>query len=528
MNATTPSSLALRQRGEGRGEGPNEAPRPALTLILTLALSTLLTACGGQGTLFNTPLKPLPILSTSSALVHVVPQTNRAILLRPGTKTPTSLPLSTGARLAKRVPHADAVVVFTGTPRSPTLDVLDLTTNEVQTLTLPGYFDAVTFSPDGRFGVLTYDATSTTAALVARNLNEVALLHTGTRTLTRLQLDTESLAPRGVLYGPTEANRQLVAVTLERGVALFDALHPDVAPRRITIRPPGSSSETSVIEALFSVDAKWLFLRASALDDVIAIELGAEVGTPVSASLNFVSGGRGLTDLEAAPVGFPDAVLAVYATSRELWLLDARGIQDNARKLVSPEAITAVARLGGTKVLAWDPRGSKGVVAWDLADGRSGSSVLDGATGTPTLVPAMGKALFFHASTTSGGPSLSTVTVTDETNRLRLRLQGIQLSRAVQTSTLDEAGLRLFFSVTGSSAVVALDLATLQLAEMPLDVATTALHHLADGDFLAATNAATEGTGDVTVWPAGEVDRSQAQRFTDYLFTDDLTRAEAP
>jgi hypothetical protein len=393
---------------------------------------------------------------------------------------------------------------------------------------LTGFFDLVTFNPSGSFGVLTYDAGSSTGPLVARNLNELALFETATRTLSRVQLDTESLAPRGVLFGPAEPNRQLVAVTLERGVALFDARHPDVAPRRITIRPPGSTSEQSVSEAVFSLDAKWLFLRVSTLDDVIAIELGDEVGQPISASINFVSGGQGLTDLEVAPQGFPDAVLAVYATSRELWLLDAHGIQDRARKLVSPEAINAVTSLGGTKVLAWAGGGSKGVVAWDLADGRSGTSVLDGAANAPTLVPTMGKALFFHSATTQGGPSLSTVTLADETNRIRLRLQSIQLAHAEQAATVDDASQRLFFSVSGSTSVVTLELSTLQLQEMSLDTAPASLVHLAEQDWLAAFTNAPDRLGDVTLWPAGEVDRTKAIRFTDYLLTGDLDRAEAP
>lgn len=252
------------------------------------------------------------------------------------------------------------------------------------------------------------------------------------------------------------------------------------------------------------------------------------MGQPPSASINFVSGGRGLTDLEAPPEGFPDTVLAVFAITRELWLLDARGITDNSKKLISPEAISTAAVLSGTRVLAWDSRGSKGVVAWDLADGRSGSSVLDGTTSSATLVPSMGKALFFHSGTTTGGPSLSTVTVSDETNRLRLRLQSIQLARAVQTSALDDVSQRLFFSVSASPSVVTVELSTLRLAELPLDTPSSTLHYLPDVDFLASVNASTDRLGDVTLWPAGEIERSRAIRFTDFLFTGDLDRAEAP
>ena len=249
---------------------------------------------------------------------------------------------------------------------------------------------------------------------------------------------------------------------------------------------------------------------------------------PPSASINFVSGGRGLTDLEASPEGFPDSVLAVFATTRELWLLDARGIADNSKKLISPEAISTVAVLSGSRVLAWDSRGSKGVVAWDLADGRSGSSVLDGSTTAATLVPSMGKALFFHSATQAGGPSLSTVTLADETNRLRLRLQSIQLSRAVQASAIDDASQRLFFSVNASPSVVTLELGTLRLAELPLDTPSSTIHYLPDIDFLASVNSSSDRLGDVTLWPAGEIERATAIRFTDFLFTGDLDRAEAP
>jgi len=63
---------------------------------------------------------------------------------------------------------------------------------------------------------------------------------------------------------------------------------------------------------------------------------------------------------------------------------------------------------------------------------------------------------------------------------------------------------------------------------MPLDVGAASIHFLPEGDWLAAVNEANDRFGDVTVWPAGEVDRTQALRFTDYLLTSDLDRAETP
>jgi hypothetical protein len=41
-------------------------------------------------------------------------------------------------------------------------------------------------------------------------------------------------------------------------------------------------------------------------------------------------------------------------------------------------------------------------------------------------------------------------------------------------------------------------------------------------------NAASDRLGDITMWPAGEVERPTAIRFTDFLLTGDLDRVEAP
>lgn len=495
--------------------------------LFSFFVSLALAGCGGRGALFTTPLKPLPAVATQSAVVSVTPQTNRAVILEPGVPAPRAVRLSPGARVAQAVPGADAVVVLTGTARAPTLDLIDVAGGTAETLTLPGLFDRASFSDDGRFTVLTAVAGASTGVLVARNLNEVAVIDLPARRVSRLQLDTESLAPRAVVFAPAEPDRRLVAVTLDRGVALFDALRPEVPVRRITIRPPGSASESSVLEAVFSPDAQWLFLRASALDDVIAIELGPEVGAPPSASLNFVSGGQGLSDLEVAPAGFPDAVLAAYSGSRELMLLDARGIQDRTRRFATPAPVTVLERLLGAQVLGWSTQGNT-VVAWDLADGRGGSASLDGVIGQAALSPNLARGLFFHPTTQAGFPALSTVTVVEETNRLRLRLQSIQLAQPVQATALDGPLQRAFFSVRDSSVVVTLDLATLQLGELLLESVPTALHYLPAADALAAVRVGSEHLGDVTLWPAGEPERTSALRFTDFAFTGDLDRVEAP
>lgn len=491
--------------------------------LLVPALALL--ACGGRGTLFDASLKALPLVATPSAMVSVIPGTERAVLLAPGDAHPRASRLSKGSRWAGPVPHSEQVAVLGGTAKHPVLDVVDAITGEVQTLELPGAYDVVTFSPDGRFAVLSYVASGGTGQLTARNLNEIGLWTLGAGTVDRLQLDTESLAPRQVIFAPAEANRQLVAVALDRGVAVFDALHPQVAPRRITITPPGSTSESTVVEALFSRDVKWLFLRASLLDDVIVIELGSEVGRAMNASINFVSGGRGLTDIAVPPPGYETSVVALYAASGDAWLLDAHGIQDDNRRLSLTLPATIILPLQGTKLLFWDAN-RRSVQAWDVADGRSGAQQLPGFATQAIPVPGRDQVLFpITASADGSGAALSLVTVTDDTNRLRLSLSGIQLSSPLGAAALESTGQRLFFGVTNGASLVTLELSTLRLSEVQLDASVVGVLHLPVPDVLVVSH---QGSlGDVSLVPAGSTERSTVTRFTNFALTGDLDRAEA-
>jgi hypothetical protein len=484
----------------------------------SLLALVFLVGCGDRGTLFRDAIKPLPLIATPSAIVMVVPQTQRAVLVTPGQSTPTALTISKGAHFAGAVPGSEQLVILTGTPKVPKLDLVDPSAGTVETLALPGFFDAIHFSTDGRFGVMVYGQSGSTAA--ARNLNEIGLLTLPDKTVTRLQLDTESLAPTRVLFGPAEPGRQLVALTLERGVAVFDARHPEVPARRVSIRPQGSSLESVVLETLFSRDGHYLFLRASGLDDVIVVELGAETGQPVSASINFVAGGVGLADIEVPPEGYEGSVLALYATSREAFLLDARGISDNNKKLAMTAGLTQLQLLQGPRVLLWDGN-SRTVAAWDIADGRSGTVVLDSVFSGPTIVQALDKGLF------PSSVALSVVTVLEETNRLRPRIQAIQLASSFGSSTLDSGKNRLFFAVSSSKALVTMDLRSLQLSEVTFDAQVSQVFHVSQGDWVVADHG--QPLGDLTVIPAGSTERASAMRYTDFAFTGDLDRAgDAP
>jgi len=498
-----------------------------VTRALALMVVVLLAGCGRRGSLYDAALAPLPLVATASTVVQVVPQTRRAVIVKPQEAVPAAVRISAGARAAVRVPQREVVAVLGGTARAPLLDLVDVEARSAVSLELPGAFDRLSFSADGRFGLLTADA-EVSVGLAARNLNEVGLVNVAAQTVTRLQLDTEGLSPRFVEFAPVVGGRRLVAVALERGVAVFDALHPEVAPRRIALRPAGSSVDAPVVELLFSRDTHWLFVRALGLDDVIVIELGAEVGAPLSASINFVAGGVGLADLERAPEATPDAVLATFTASREVVLLDARGIQDRVKRLPLPAALTLIAPLSPNRVLLWS-LADRTVVVWDAVDGRSGVAALTGVPTRGFVLPGQERAVLTMATPGVRAGALNAVTVTDEPNRLRVRAQAVQLARPATAVALSGDGAAMFLAVpsleAGPAAVVTLELATLALSEVVLDAQVSQLFFLPSAGQVVAEHGPAP-LGDVSVLPAGTSDRLAVSRFTDFAFTGDLDRPE--
>lgn len=484
-----------------------------------------LSACGRRGSLYEAALAPLPLVATSAAVVQVVPQTNRAIVVRPGQPSPSALLVSPGARVVERVPGREVVAILSGGARTPKLDLVDVEARTVTTLDALGAFDRVSFSPEGAFGVLTYDA-SRSAGLAARNLNELALLNVADERLTRIGLDTEGLAPRFVQFGPPVGGRRLVAVALDRGLALFDALRPEVPPRRVALRPPGSNADAAVLEVLFSRDTRWLFVRMADSDDVVTLELGPEVGAPPSASINFIAGGVGLVDLELAPDSAGDGVLALYATSAEAFLLDARGIQDNVRRVSAPGGSTQLAPIGPTRVALWSTN-TRVVMVWDVLDGRTGLGTMSGPALKGWGLPGLGRAVLSFGALASDATALDVVSVTDDPNRLRVRIQTVQLARtpsALAFSVDQTVLLAAIQQPDQSTAVITLDLRSLGLSEVVVDAPVRGLLHLPAEGQLVANHGTT--FGDVSLMPVGAVDRLSVTRLSDFALTGALDRPE--
>lgn len=490
----------------------------------------LVSACGTRGGLYTAELEPLPYLAASDALVQIVPQTARAVIVPPDGSAPRSVAISDGARAAFLSPTLDRVAVIGGTARAPLLDVVTLAgeagaDTRVVTLPLPGAFDALHFSPDGRVGVLTY-ASDSRSGLVARNLNEIAVvdLDAGTDPI-RLQLETESLAPRQVLFAPPTEGSQRVAITFERGVAVFDALAPQRQARRINIRSRDDADTSSVLEALFSSDGRFLYLRASGIDDVIVIELGTDTEGELTASVNFVSGGVGLADIELPRgPGAENTVLALYAFSRELMLLDARGIEDNVLRLPLEASLTHLRTLADGSVLAFSPQ-SRTVAAWKPDSQISGVAVLDSPADPEVLVSeTLRRAVFRHL----GGTALSVISVEEAVNRLRVRIHALQLTVPGSAFALDRFEQTLFFTTRAEQgqqpALVRMPLASLALSQIDLDLQGDQVLHLPAAKAVALVHA-NNPWGEVTFLPEAGLDRTAGVRVIDTAIAGDLDRA---
>ncbi|QRO02094.1 hypothetical protein JRI60_25320 [Archangium violaceum] len=486
------------------------------------AVLLLAGACGGRGDLYTQKLAPLPLLTTGDALVSVVPQTQRVVRVRQGEK-PQGIPIAQGARRAVRL-QEDLVAVLTGDLRHPLLQLVSVDSGDVRTLELPGAYDTLAFSADNRFGVLSYSTASLGPDVVARNLNEVAVVDVEAREVTRLALGTESLAPRSVVFAPPKEDRQYVAITLDRGVVVLDAKAPRRAPRRIPTRLSETQPEVAVQEALFSPNGDVLFLRLSGMDDVFAVELGRE-GDELTASVNFLAGGTGLSDIELPPASAPAAersVLAVYAGSQEAMVLDARGLQDVPR-LPLGAPLTSTHVLADGRALFYDAK-LRTVVAWDVATGKSGTVLLSAGFDAVRFSDALGTAVFRHPSVGSGGAALSVVTVREEDTRLRVRINPIPVSRTVGVDVMDTARGRLYFVPQGQFILARLDVETLAIDQVTLDAPISALHYLPARDMLAAQHAE-PALGDVTLIPADRLERGAAERVRYFTLADELDRA---
>ncbi len=415
-----------------------------------LALCALLSACDTRGDLYSGAYKALPLVATSDSVVAIEAASRQAVLL----PQRVALPLSEGARAAFVSPDRTRVAVLCGDKDAPRLDLIEPAARSVRSFAIPSLYDRATLDATGRYVVLSY---SDKAAAGPRNVNEVGLLELSTGEASRIALPMESLAPLEVLFahGRSEEH-QWVAVLFDKGVALLDARAPSTPARRLSVRPRGSLSEATVLEAAFSHDDRFLFVRMSGSDELIAMEL-AESGAGLELSLNYLGSGTGLTAM--LPVAAADggaAVVALYGRDRTAALLAANGVEAQPTIVSMPEAFDKVAAMPDGTLVMYDPN-MVALFAWNPKSGKSGTARLD----APHKRAFIGEELIFiHAE------ALSILRVEEEESALRLRNHPIQFPGGVTDALV--MGRSLWTTSRYDDTLVVIELSALSIAQLQL------------------------------------------------------------
>jgi hypothetical protein len=508
-----------------------------------LALALLVAACGTRGAGWDDPLDPVGPVNAADHLVWLVPGTGRVVAVDLAAEEPRSFPAGSIPRALAAVDGG--VAVLGGTGARPHLRKVALPSGDATVLDLPSAYDRIAVAPGGTKAVLYFDPSAPPApgSPAARNFNEIAVVDLAARTVRAVSLATESLAPRGVVFSDAG---DLAAVVLDAAVALVDLADPAVHVR-IPLKLSGGE-ELAPLEALFSPDAAFLYVRAAASRDVLAIEVRRAAGE-LGGSVNFLFvPGADLVDDIAVPAGpgFERTVAAVFrrGTAGIAALLDATGDASRSHVVQLTRRASGIADLGDGRFLLFPatPTGgtsvARSVAAWEPLTDRLDEDLLPGPVSLPPRF-APGAGFFFHDAVNLTGsgttPALTVVTVADTGARLRVQLTPVGLADLPGPSAVTDTGLLLVgvdvvrkgsgaapaedgsddpYEETGSLVTVGpvdgpeVPIDGVILDDTVIDLGVTGAHVWARHD---------TASGDITVLPLADLRRSAARRF-DGLF----------
>ncbi|MEQ8273243.1 MAG: hypothetical protein RKU31_06265 [Deltaproteobacteria bacterium] len=414
---------------------------------------------------------------------------------------------------------------------------------EVDVVPLSSTFDRAFLSASGRYLVAIHDARfARSSPVVAINNNEIAIVDLDSQSARRVALDTESTAPRDVVFSADESR---AAIVLDADVVVVDLAADGIV--RVPLKLP-NGDRLAPEQVVFNADANYLFLRTSGTADVVALELLGE-GSTTSGVLNFlaVPGAERLLDLAVADD--PAYVLAAFRAPEGRTIaarLAADGDVSETRTVELAGQATRIALLENRTVLLHgspDRIGSSGnafVGGWDLEDDLVEQDALAGPTMGPAAVGA-GTAFFVHAAEGGSATALTALALRREDVRLSVALRPLVLGGNVRDYAFSSADERVVVGVdilredsgaaplparpygepndtTGALAVV--DAETLAIESVVLDDPIVVVGVL--GDHLYAVHPG--AFGDVTFVPRASIERGAARRVDGVLLSGLLDR----
>ncbi|GAB4297095.1 MAG: hypothetical protein Kow0090_12270 [Myxococcota bacterium] len=275
--------------------------------------------------------------------------------------------------------HPDGKKVIALSHLTPMLSIIE--GNKItKEIALRSRYDDMKIRVDGKIGALFFSADNSKrniysfderfvnveGASSAVNLNELSFVNLDSGEARVITLTSSSMkGPNQIIFANPQTgdapSENLAAILLDTGVAVCDVLkggeaEGDVPCRLIPLVNTSSGSNYIAVEALFSADNKYLFVRTSNLDDIAAVRLDYD-GKSIEASLNVMtspfSGLSSIHILEGE--NYKDNLLAVYASRRGVAMLNAESKSEDEFKIenlvVSPSVGATIMNDGGSQYL---------------------------------------------------------------------------------------------------------------------------------------------------------------------------------
>ena len=527
--------------------GPSSSGRGVAARAVTSSL--VLAALWGceRDPRWTRPLEILGPVAAAERLVFANAGAEVLVLLEPNGEAPTAhLPLL--GRPVALAAAGDRVLVLGHRAGAPHLEVIELPSGARRQVNLPGAYDRLLVAPDGEAAVLLYDASAPPRPGVpaARNLNEIAVVDLSAGRAERVVLETESIAPRDVVWSPSG---ELAAVVLDAALALIDVTDPS-RRLRVPLKLPGGEALTPE-EVLFAPGGGQLFVRAGGTRDVLALEV-TRSAAGLAASLNFLflPGAERLRDIAVSSAeGLGGRVVGLWDRAGGGSLaavLEGSGAVLETRVVTLAERHQRLEELGGGLFLLHGSparlgeRGGAALAVWEPGEDRLHEDRLAGPTTAPPVI-ARGAVFFQHLAGVGGPPAMTAVAVEATAARLRLRqsplavtgtlqgvaplpggdgvLLGVDVPRRDSGAAPQDDSRDQFYGTTGALVVVndALD-----IEGLVLDASIGAVGSLGDSYFALHP----DPRGDVTFVPRATPTRAAARRVSGYLLTGLLAERE--
>lgn len=503
----------------------------------------VVAACGERPALWDRDLDVVGPIHATGHLVWLNKTTATVVAIEVGTaRAPHARAVASRPR--DIAPLEGGVLVLGGRGERPRLQFVPLPDGDTVTLDLPVPYDRLAVSPDGRFAVLSFDASAPIApgGVPARNNNEVGVVDIGRFTLTRTLLQSESLNAREIVFSP---DGRLAAVILDAAISVVELARPVQSNVTVPLRLDDGST-LSPFEALFSPRSDFIYVRTSSSTDVLTLELDESTGA-LDASVNFlfVPGARRLGDiLVPTAASMTNYVIALFEMDfgGVVAMLDQSGDTSLTRMVTLGKPASHMALVADEQLLIFGDNSVTGsstfsryVAGWNPATGRFHE---DSLPGTYSRLPDVGDgiAFFSHRDVKIDGVStpaaITGVHLYEDDSRLRVRMSPVVLAGDPVTGPFDSGlnGLVLAVNVLREESGAAparpgedfdptvgylflIDTQTQPEVGVVLDKAVSKVGVIADHVYGIHNSS----VGDVTLVPTADFSRARALRYEGFF-----------